>query len=159
MGERAAAAAADVSNRPQSDAQQRLGSLLRDLQEADFVAVDASSEVTRVPPGSLFLVLGGSEDRRPFDVADLSLSLVSAMSERGAPVLAAEPLFSDWGLVSAIRDDGQASSRVSTVDQAETVEGRIAIVLGLRRQLEGTTDHYGVTDGATRIIPEPPPRN
>jgi hypothetical protein len=103
----------------------------------------------------MFLVVGGTPEVPRYDAASMSIGLVSSMSERGAAVVAAEPLDSQWGLVRAIRDDGEASTRVSTVDQAGGIEGRIAVVLGLREQFEGRTDHYGVSDGATKVIPEP----
>ncbi|MGH2807226.1 MAG: copper transporter [Actinomycetota bacterium] len=157
LGDRISAAAVEAitSNRPRSDAQQRLGTLLQDLQDTEFVAVDGTPDVAVVPSGALFLFVGGTAEGPGYDPAPMSVGLVSAMSERGSPVLAAEPLDSDWGLVSAIRDDGEASARVSTVDQAGAIEGRIAVVLGLRQQFEGTTDHYGVAEGATKVIPEP----
>lgn len=157
LGDRISAAAVEATStdRPQSVAQQRLGTLLKALQDTEFVAVDAAPDLTVIPSGALFLFVGGTPDAPAYDPAPMSVGLVSAMSERGAPVLAAEPLDSAWGLVGAIRDDGEASTRVSTVDQASAIEGRIAVVLGLREQFEGTTDHYGVADGATKVIPEP----
>jgi hypothetical protein len=157
LGERLSAAAAEsaTTNRPQSVAQQRLAGLLNQLQDAEFVAVDGTPELSVVPSGSMFLFVGGSPEAPGYDPSVMSVGLVGAMSERGAAVLAAEPLDSEWGLVRAIRDDGEASTRVSTVDQANAIEGRIAVVLGLREQFEGRIDHYGVSDGATKVIPEP----
>jgi hypothetical protein len=157
LGDRISAAAAEsaTTNRPQSVAQQRLAGLLKQLQDTEFVAVDGTPELSVVPSGSMFLFVGGSPEAPAYDPSVMAVSLVGAMSERGAAVLAAEPLDSEWGLVRAIRDDGEASTRVSTVDQANAMEGRIAVVLGLREQFEGRTDHYGISDGATKVIPEP----
>jgi hypothetical protein len=148
-----------TTNRPQSVAEHRLESLLEQLQDAEFVAVDATADLSVIPTGSLFLVVGGTPDVPGYDAASMAVSFVASMSERGAAVLAAEPLDSQWELVRAIRDDGEASTRVSTVDQAGAIEGRIAVVLGLREQFEGRTDHYGVSDNATKVIPEPSPQS
>jgi hypothetical protein len=161
LGDRLSAAAVEPTtpNRPQSVAQHRLGTLLEQLQDAEFVAVDGTADLSVIPSGSLFLVVGGTPDVAGYDAASMTVSLVSSMSERGAAVLAAEPLDSRWELVQAIRDDGEASTRVSTVDQAGAIEGQIAVALGLREQFEGRTDHYGVADNATKVIPEPSPES
>jgi hypothetical protein len=158
LGDRIGAAAveAGTTNRPQFVAQQRLAGLLRQLQDAGFVAVDGTPDLAVIPSGSLFLFAAGSPERPGYDPAPMSVGFVSSLSERGTTVLAGEPLNSEWGVVQAIRDDGEASTRLSTVDQIETLEGRIAVALGLHAQFEGTTDHYGVADGATKVIPEPP---
>ena len=158
LGDRLAAAAgeSDVNPRPQAAANQRLTTSLRQLQDAGFVAVEAERDTAVAPAGAAFVLVAGSDEPRPFEVTRLSLSLMKAIAERGAPAMAAETSVGDWGVVRAVRDDGETSALVSTVDQAETVEGRIAVVLGLRAHVEGGSDHYGVADGATHVIPEPP---
>lgn len=157
LGERLAVAAgeAETADGPPSVARQRAGDLLRQLQDTDFVAVEAPDGVDPIPAGAMFLVIGGNDTGEAPEMTQLALPLVTSISGRGAVAMLAEPLASRWGLVSAVRDDGEAASRVSTVDQADTLEGRIAIVLGLERHFEGRTDHYGVTDGASEVIPEP----
>lgn len=156
LGERLADAAAEAptSARPQDVAQERLGDLLRELENGGFVSVDARDE-NIVPSNAMFLVIGGNASERVYDPTGLVASLVADLSSRGAPTLAAEPAESEWGLVPALREDPEAGTRVATVDQADTVEGRVAVVLGLERAFAGTTDHYGVGAGAARVIPEP----
>ena len=159
LGARLAAAAAEAPTaaRPQDVAQERLGNLLRDLADLEYVTVDAPEDESIVPSNAMFMVLGGNNNERPYDATGLITSLVAELSSRGAPTLVAEPAESAWGLVTAIRDDPEAAARVATVDQADTVEGRIAVVLGLQRAFAGSTDHYGVGQGATQIIPDPAP--
>lgn len=159
LGTRLAAAAAEAgtSQRPQDVAQERLQDMLRQLENADFVAVDAPDEGPLVPSNSMFLVLGGGEDERPYDPTALATALAAELSRRGAPTLVAEPANSTWGLVTAVRDDPEAGAQTATVDQADTIEGRVAVVLGLERAFQGTTDHYGVGPGATQVIPDPAP--
>lgn len=157
LGSRLAAAAAEAPTaaRPQDVAQERLGELLRGLQDAEFVSVDGLEGQGTVPSNAMFLVLGGNESEETYNAAGLIAAMVAELSSRGAPTLVAEPAGSTWELVTAVREDPEAGTRVATVDQADTVEGRIAVVLGLERAFQGTTDHYGVGPGATRVIPEP----
>ena len=157
LGSRLAAAAAEAPTaaRPQDVGRERLAELLRGLQDADFVSVDAPEGQTIVPSNAMFLVLGGNESEETYNAAGLVAALVAELSSRGAPTLVAEPAGSTWELVAAVREDPEAATRVATVDQADTIEGRIAVVLGLERAFQGTTDHYGVGQGATRVIPEP----
>ena len=157
LGGRLASASAEAPTaaRPQNVAQQRLAQLLRQLQDSDFVSLDAPEGQTIVPSNAMFLVLGGSSSDRPYNSAGLVTSLAAELSSRGAPTLVGEPAESTWELVPSVREDPEASTRVATVDQADTVEGRIAVVLGLDRAFAGSTDHYGVDSGATRVLPEP----
>lgn len=157
LGSRLAAAAAEAPTaaRPQDVATERLGELLQGLQDADFVSVDAPEGQSIVPSNAMFLVLGGNSAEETYDAAGLVAAMVAELSSRGAPTLVAEPAGSTWELVTLVREDPEAATRVATVDQADTVEGRIAVVLGLDRAFAGSTDHYGVDQGATRVIPEP----
>ena len=72
--------------------------------------------------------------------------------------MAAETAESSWGVVADVRAEGDARSEVSTVDQADTIAGRIAVVLGLAREIDGITGHYGADEDASDgVIPEPSP--
>ncbi|MCU1359186.1 MAG: hypothetical protein JWN99_475 [Ilumatobacteraceae bacterium] len=55
--------------------------------------------------------------------------------------------------VSAIRDNGRLRDEVSTDDNAETILGWIAVVLGLEAARSGDVEHYGFRDGADRSLP------
>jgi hypothetical protein len=157
LGARLAAAGAEAptASRPQDVAQEKLRQLLRDLESAEFVSVDADDNQSIVPSNSMFLVLGGDSSPRPYDSTELVTALVVETTARAAPTLVAEHAESTWGLVREVRDDPDAGTGVSTVDQANTVEGQVAIVLGLQRAFAGSTGHYGVGPGASRVIPEP----
>ena len=159
LGGRLAAAASEAPTaaRPQDVAQQRLLTMIRELEGAGFITVDATEEESVVPGNAMFLILGGSSAERTFDPTGLIASLVAELSSRGAPTLVAEPAESTWGIVPVVREDPESGTRVSTVDQANTVEGQVAVVLGLERAFQGATDHYGVGPGATQVIPEPAP--
>ncbi|MGH2693832.1 MAG: copper transporter, partial [Actinomycetota bacterium] len=103
-----------------------LEELLSELEDAGFAATDGSSDGPPVPAGALFLIVGGTGDEPLYDASELALALATGIAQREGPVLVAEPSSSEWGLVDAVRSDGRAREFVSTVDQAESVPGRIA---------------------------------
>lgn len=61
----------------------------------------------------------------------------------------------DGDMVRAARADDGLADRVSTVDSATGVTGRIAVVLALDELGRGEHGHYGSGPGAQRRLPEP----
>jgi hypothetical protein len=131
--------------------------LLVELEENGFVELDGIEEGQGIPTGELVL-LGGSSERRPFNLADFVSSFGSAVASRGVGLVVAESSESNWGVVAAVRSD-EAASEVATVDHAESIAGRIAVALALRDAASGITDHYGTGPGSTAVIPRPTPEN
>jgi hypothetical protein len=157
VGRRAAVAAEASGGVGFGPADRALGVLLSDLAEAEFTTVERSSEeVPLVPPGASFVVAGGSPEEAPFRIAEYSVALATRLASQGAPVAAAEPSTSAWGLSTMLRVDDDAQNVVSTVDNADTIQGSIALVLGLEQAEDGIVGHYGVGPDAQAIIPEPP---
>lgn len=130
--------------------------LLVDLADAGFIDMDRAGDGEVIPGRSLFVLAAGSTNGRPFNTSNLALALAEAMTERGSSLLVAESSDSNWALVSTLRSE-EAGEDVTTVDDAESIAGRIAIGLGLADSLEGITGHYGVGPDASDVIPEPPP--
>jgi hypothetical protein len=158
LGTRAAAAAATAPPPPRLGAtpDQRFEEMAEMLAGTDFIALDDLQAGDAVPSGAVFLIAAGSSDPAPFSTLGMFKALALGLSERGAGVLCAEPSDSLWGVVSAMRDDGQATDRVSTVDDAESIPGRIAVVLALDQAARGGVGHYGRGEGTT-ALPEPTP--
>ena len=157
LGQRMAASAADPSqpDTPSGGvAIQRLETLVQDLERAEFMSVSRAEEGRLVPAGALFVVLGGSEGRPPFDTAPFVTTVVEGLTERGAAGLVAEAQTSTWGIVEGIRQDIEARASIATVDNGESTIGRIAVVLGLDRADGGSFGHYGVGPQRTAILPE-----
>lgn len=150
----AAAAAVDT---PGVGPQGRLQEVLDDLERSDYVAVSTNEDTNVVPVGASFLVIAGDENEPPFDTDEFVIALIGALTQRDAAVLAAEPGASSWGIVGAVRDDGEVNDSVATVDQADTIAGQIAVVMALDLATEGRPGHYGVESGADSIIPLPSP--
>jgi hypothetical protein len=78
-------------------------------------------------------------------------------NDPGAVLLALDDDATSPSFVAAIRDSGRLRDEVSTVDNAETVLGWIATILGLQSVHQGEVGHYGFRDGAERAIPEVSP--
>jgi hypothetical protein len=158
LGERIAAVAASRPDATFGDAAaQRLTTLTRTLEDEGFLGVSSNQE-TFVPAGASFIVAGGSTEERFEGAVDLTKALALGLSDRERAVMVAEPSTSTWELVQAVRDDGSLSAAVSSADHAETVPGRVAVVLGLEMTIDGLLGHYGVADGAAGVIPPPTPR-
>jgi hypothetical protein len=157
LGARAAAAsqAPEIPPSSQSPESQRFEALLSQLEKDGFVTADRTRNGITVPPGALFVVVAGAVDNPPFAARAFCLALARSLGAHSATVLAAEPSDSVWGFVAAVRTDGKASQTVATVDDAETVPGGIAAVLGLREALRGRIGHYGFAPGADAVIPQP----
>lgn len=156
IGERMAAASADGDQAPASSAEQRLQSLLQDLETAEFVGVSGDGGRS-VPEDATFVVIGGGSGRPPFDVSAFVPALAEGLASREGAVLVAEISDSVWGVVGGVRSDIEARSVAVTVDNAETTIGRIAAVLGLEDAGEGSIGHFGTEAGRTALIPEPAP--
>lgn len=158
LGQRAAGAAASrVAPGAEGGQTQRLMALIESLEDEGFIGI-SSSETTPIPAGASFVVAGGSTDERFEGAVELSKALALGLADRESAVLVAEPTTSVWELVQEVRDDGQLSAAVSSADHAETVPGRVAVVLGLDMAIDGLLGHYGVTDGASGVIPPLTPR-
>lgn len=137
-------------------ATRRLRALLEPLQRAGYLAVEQHGDAI-APPQVAYLVLGGGRRRAPFDAARFAAALVTPVTELGNAAVVAESSASSWGLVRTLREDEKTSSEASTVDQAETAQGQIALVLSLAQALDGAVGHYGYDDGAAAPIPQPTP--
>jgi hypothetical protein len=134
-----------------------LRELLDQLDRAGFVSVDQLDGDEAVPPGTSFVIAGGSPDPAPYEVAAFAAELGRVIAHRGSGVIVAEPRASVWGLATGVREDESATDEVATSDQADTIEGRIATVLGLAAARRGEIGDYGIGPGATALIPSPPP--
>jgi hypothetical protein len=153
LGQRMAAAASRDAERGGA-VNQRFEALIDDLRENDFIGVDSDEDSAIVPADTLFLFLGGSDGEPEFNAIPLSLTLANALADNGAPALVAGSTRGTWGFVDAFRDDGKAQTQVSTVDNADTVPGRIAVALALDEVGRGLVGHYGQRDGAEQALPE-----
>jgi len=108
-------------------------------------------------PGNLVIVItgaattGGSETDRATTVADLAAQL--KITSKGVVVAGRQGSDSATGAVGVIRTDAYSSSVVSTVDDVDTGNGRLATVLALAEQNGGGSGRYGVGPNAQAQVP------
>lgn len=147
------------SENPTAASRVHLESLVEALGEAGFISVSRATDEITIPAGASFLILGGGEALPQFEPDGFTVTLSTQLARSNGGVLAAETEDSTWGLVSAIKDDSAARDSVATVSGANTVEGRIAVVLGLDDAIQGFPGHYGLGEGADQPLPDPTPRS
>src|SRR5438874_1710419 len=99
--------------------------------------------------------LGGSRGKPAVDPAAFFVPLIDSLVESNHPVAVAETFDTSYDFVSLVRKDGSADGRVLTVDDADQMPGRVALVLGLRNILDsgaGGCQDFGVKpDGCGSI--------
>jgi hypothetical protein len=61
----------------------------------------------------------------------------------------------DGNLIGAVRADPALVKTISTVDNASTTQGQLATALALvERMVQDKAGQYGLTAGATSLVPE-----
>lgn len=132
--------------------------LLDGLRTAGFLVIRGGGTSEQI--GTTFqsvVLLAGGTDPRVVDPATFLQPLAESLVASSRPLVAAETLETALPFVSLIRDDGALDGDLVTVDNADQIPGRVAIVLGLRDLLAspGRGGDYGVKDGASAILPTP----
>lgn len=126
------------------------------LTEAEFVAVEGDAERKASQAVVVAGPLTGEDSAIP---AEPLTTIVRALDSAGSgTVVAGPPLNSDGELIPTIRGDGDLSQQVSTVDSADLLAGRIAVVFAVLEQASGGAGQYGYSgsDGPMPPIPERP---
>jgi hypothetical protein len=155
IGARLGASAADRPADPQSGfARVQALELLEALEAEDFVTVERLEEEPIIPPQAMFIVAAGAPDEPPYAVGELVVPLAGRAAARGTEAMVTEGEDSAWGVVGEVRADPDVSEIVGTVDNADTITGRVAI--GLSLPTTGPTGHWGTDEGAEALLPAPP---
>jgi hypothetical protein len=110
--------------------------------------------------GQPVVVLSGGKGPPVPDPQSFFVPMVETLVKAAQPVVAGETLDSAYPFVSLLRRDGAVDGQAVTVDDADQMSGRVALVLGLRRLLDagiaGCGD-FGVKPDACAILPSPGP--
>jgi hypothetical protein len=81
-----------------------------------------------------------------------------AQNEDSQVVAAAESLSTAYEFVTLLRADQETAESLVTQDNVDQLVGEVGLVLGVEQLMElGEPGHYGSKDGATGLIPAPPP--
>jgi hypothetical protein len=161
----ASAAGATGQPRPFAPPEPELLARLREAEFIDYDVPDGEGDVVRLPASGLrIVVVSGPDASVPLGDALMPVLSDLTSDDQPAPVVAVEPsrvpdeqVDGDdppERLVDVIRDDGDLSQYVSTVDDLDRVSGRVATVLALVDAQPGAPriGHYGTEDG-TELLP------
>jgi hypothetical protein len=87
-----------------------------------------------------------------------TVTVIDQFDKAGAIVVGAPGNAGQGNVISAITGDASLSKSVSTVDDVDTPQGRIAATLALYEQLVfARTGHYGIASSASSLLPKLPP--
>jgi hypothetical protein len=114
-------------------------------------------------PADALVVLTGTAAA---DAADAPLVVLAAGLGQAGPVVAAGAGVDEGTVLRRLRTDPLTAARLSTVDNVNSPQGRLATAWALADQLAGRIGHYGNGPGATAPLPPvtppttppPPPR-
>ena len=134
--------------------------ILTALVDARFLSVDTaggpSPDLAVFPgEGARSAVVSGAVEGTGLQQA--FLAVVDALATQGVATVVGEVASGDdtrGAVVHLVRDDGELSKTVSTVDDVELVEGRAALVLALDERGRAKVGHYGRGSGASRLLPD-----
>jgi len=133
--------------------------LLDGLRTAGFVAIRASSTPVASIGGAdqVMVLLSGGRAAPPLDPTLFLQPLAQTLVTASQPVAAAETVDTVYPFIPLLRSDSSVDGHLITVDDADQLPGRVALVLGLRDILlsPGNGGDYGVKDGAATLIPKP----
>lgn len=139
--------------------------VLAGLRERGFLAIDGKAVL---PARNVVVVLPGfvpPPSPSPTPSPDTTMRALGVEVVASFASLAARPALvavaPTGGSVAgtdleALRADDLLNDTVSSVDDADTVYGRTALVLALREARRGGTGHYGNGVGAEAPVPTPP---
>ena len=138
------------------------GDLLQELIADRFVGLRGGTEKSLSDIGGSaqsVVVLSGGSAPLPVEPKLFLQPLVGSLAAASRPVVAAETLRTIYPFAPLVRSDGSLDARVVTVDNADTLPGQVAVVLGLRNLLlsPGSGGDYGQKDGASGLLPNPSP--
>jgi hypothetical protein len=131
--------------------------LLDSLHAAGFVVIRGGSSTSAIGgPTQAVVLLAGSDRESALDPGLFLAPLATALVQEQRPVAAAETQDSAVPFVLLLRD-GDLDGQLVTVDDADQMPGKVALVYGLRDLLTspGSGGDYGVKAGASSLIPRP----
>jgi hypothetical protein len=132
--------------------------ILRNLRAARFLVDQSDATGLDGIGGSgqgVVVLAGGSGPTAP-SAENFFMPLVTSLAQAGRSVAAGEPEENPDPFVPLIREDAALDARVLTVDDVDSMPGRVALVLGLEQLFGpglGTCGDFGVGNGACGLLP------
>jgi hypothetical protein len=107
-------------------------------------------------PAEIVVVVAGlpASENEADERNQAMLTTIEQFAVAGPVVVAGTGVAGDGNVVAEVRGDPELSAAVSTVDNASTPQGQTATGLAVAGHLAGTVGHYGIGDGADRLLPD-----
>jgi uncharacterized coiled-coil protein SlyX len=164
-------AAEEAEAEAEADDEPQDPSLLTQMVSAGFLdyqaPAGASVDGISPAPGTAYVVIGGAEGEVAADTVLYPLLRNLAVNGDTALTVAAEGADPEGvdgeepeepaPFVAPVRADEVLAGAVSTVDNLDSVAGQAAVVFALQQLRFGVAGHFGVADGAQRLLPAPVP--
>lgn len=131
------------------------------LVEAGFIEfepVAGGPETPTFPPGTRMLIVGGSADVPDDLVLEPLIARMTGVADDPVAAVVSSAMPGTGGVadaVTVIRETNAQRESISTVDDLDHFSGRAAVVLALADVDDGVVGHYGLAEGATRLLPSP----
>ena len=132
------------------------------LQDAKFLEwTEGSASALGAFPASRsrVVILTGTDTQ--LASSETVVGLARALTGEGVPVVVGEIYDGNGGspergrVLTPIRGDTTLTKQVSTVDDAEMVQGRVALAIAMQQAVDDVIGHYGYGRGASAALPPP----
>jgi hypothetical protein len=148
--------AAVLTDRQAALAPDAVDTVLQAYEKAGFI--DVSGKVSGPAEAIVVLAPTPYTDQNASTENKNVVTVIDQFSNVGPIVVGAAGNAGNGNVIGSITGDASLSSRVSTVDNANTPQGAIATVLALTEQVVyHKAGHYGLTSSATSLLPVLPP--
>jgi hypothetical protein len=133
--------------------------ILSTYRTDNYISVNGSStgDVTGPAEAVVFLVPAPFTDSNATGENQDMVTIATEFQGAGPIVVGSDGATGSGNVIGAVMSDATLSTKISTVNNVDTVEGQVAAVLALNEQLVGRkTGHYGLANGATSLLPKWP---
>lgn len=135
--------------------------LLRRLADGSVLNLQSIGQIPEVPGGTLNVIAVTGPDSHLGNRNSEIAALVHVAAADGVPIVVADMGSANSGgdvKDSALKDliEGNHLTKVSSVQGADEIAGRVAVVVSLQRAAAGEFGNYGRGPLASSLLPEPP---
>lgn len=155
-GEALGFAIGEVDGQPLASVEDRKA-FLDALQNAGFISFEEGT----IQPAQGVLLVTGDDDGSKDSFGPMTLaSFAQGIDAQGAGVVVAGRIHTaaDSGVIGRIREKPEGRDNVSTVDSVNQSYGRMAVILAMLEQLQGSSGAYGAAKDTDGAAPPLPPR-
>ncbi len=129
-------------------------SVLRAYEEMKYIVVDG--DVSGPAEAVVIVATPPYTDKDAAAENTNTVTMVDQFDKAGPLVVGAPGDAGAGNIIGSVTGDAALSKTVSTVDNINTPQGRIAATLALNEQLGGKAGHYGNASSASAMLPKQP---